>query len=236
MKKRLLLVFLKEPLEGKVKTRLAASIGEKEAVLAYKAIVQVLWKQLRWITDCRIRFCYAPDDASEAIQTWLLPQVSEKARLQDNVFYYQGVEEEHEVDFRPQGNGDLGERMENAFRNGFSDGYEKVAIIGSDCPEISNRWINAAFVKIKENQSVLGPSPDGGYCFLAMERLHTAAFREIPWSHPETCSRTIDALTISGAPPYLLPELTDIDHVEEWLAALNSTLGTALNKALKTID
>ena len=62
---RLLLVFLKEPIPGKVKTRLAKDVGEDTAALYYKAIVEVLLKQLRGLENCRIRFCFTPDDAEE---------------------------------------------------------------------------------------------------------------------------------------------------------------------------
>ena len=67
-----LLVFLKEPTPGMVKTRLAESVGHEEAARRYRALVAVLLQQLEGLKDTHVRFCYAPDDAGDAISFWIL--------------------------------------------------------------------------------------------------------------------------------------------------------------------
>ena len=146
---RLLMVFLKEPIPGKVKTRLASTVGAEEAARRYKALVEVLLRQLQGLENCRIRFCYAPDDADDAIRFWLLPLMNASSGESENVYLAPtalGEKYRQEIDFRPQGQGDLGERMQRAFAEGFTDGYEQIAVIGTDCPDCGARWINAGSV------------------------------------------------------------------------------------------
>ncbi|MGB1260876.1 MAG: TIGR04282 family arsenosugar biosynthesis glycosyltransferase, partial [Akkermansiaceae bacterium] len=151
---RLLLVFLKEPIPGCVKTRLAADLGEEEATRIYRALVEVLLLQLRGLENCRIRFCYTPDDADDAIRFWILPYLNAQANGGDGADSYLipapdgSTQQPQEVDFSPQGKGDLGERLTRAFDQGFADGYSEIAVIGSDCPQCGARWINAAFSRL----------------------------------------------------------------------------------------
>jgi len=137
---RLLLVFLKEPAPGKVKTRLAADVGEETATRYYRALVEVLLKQLRGLQNTRIRFCYAPDDAHDAIRFWLLPEMN--ASSKDSNSNSQNSTESaplflapttpnstaatQEIDFHPQGDGNLGDRMSRAFTQGFEEGFQEI--------------------------------------------------------------------------------------------------------------
>ncbi|MBT8043419.1 MAG: hypothetical protein KJO79_00590, partial [Verrucomicrobiae bacterium] len=84
---RLLLVFLKEPLDGRVKKRLAADVGDREAALRYKALVEVLLRQLAGLENCRIRFCFSPDDAEESVRFWLLPEMDATTARQGELFH-----------------------------------------------------------------------------------------------------------------------------------------------------
>lgn len=234
---RLLMVFLKEPIPGKVKTRLASTVGAEEAARRYKALVEVLLRQLQGLENCRIRFCYAPDDADDAIRFWLLPLMNASSGESENVYLAPtalGEKYRQEIDFRPQGQGDLGERMQRAFAEGFTDGYEQIAVIGTDCPDCGARWINAGFSRMAKEAShgMIGPSLDGGYYLLGMKSPYPALFENITWSEDTVFKETMAAAKNLNLHLEELPALTDIDHEEDWDNLLESSLGAAVKKAL----
>lgn len=234
---RLLLIFLKEPIPGKVKTRLAADVGDEEAARYYKALVEVQLKQLQGLENCRIRFCYAPDDADDAIRFWLLPQMNGSRGETEDVYLAPtalGEKYRQEIDFRPQGDGDLGERMERAFAEGFADGFEEIAVIGTDCPDCGARWINAGFSRMaKESRhGMIGPSTDGGYYLLGLKNHSPSLFQNISWSEDNVLELTLTAANKADISLEQLPFLTDVDHLDDWENVLASPLGAALKKAL----
>lgn len=233
-----LLIFLKEPIAGNVKTRLAATVGEEEAAKRYKAMVNVLLEQLEGLSNTHVRFCYTPDDAGEAISFWLLPELRGDVikRSSDFVFTPEKNAPPFTVDFKPQGDGDLGDRLERATSQAFADGYHKVAVIGTDCIHCGSRWINTAFLQTKEHNCVIGPSADGGYYLLATSKPTPELFRNIPWSHPETLTATTATASKLGIEVLKLPELLDIDDADSWDAAIDSAIGGKLKAALKKIN
>lgn len=236
---RLLLVFLKEPIPGQVKTRLAADVGYSEAARFYKAMVEVILLQLHGLNNTRIRFCYAPDDAGDAVRFWLLPQMNATAGATDNLFLAPSSPIENqphqEVEFRAQGEGDLGTRLDRAFAQAFDDGYHEVAVIGTDCPDCGSRWINAAFARLSSSQDrhgVIGPCPDGGYYLLGLKSHESSLFFNIPWSGEQVLISTQSAAQKAGLHIEELPPLSDIDEHDDWQRLLNSSLGPAIKKAL----
>ena len=234
---RLLMIFLKEPIPGKVKTRLASTVGSEEAARYYKALVEVLLRQLQGLENCRIRFCYAPDDADDAIRFWLLPQMNASRGETEHVYLAPtalGEKYRQEIDFRPQGNGDLGDRMKRAFAEGFTDGYEEIAVIGTDCPECGARWINAGFSRMAKETShgMIGPSTDGGYYLLGLKTPCPQLFDHIAWSESSVLEDTLASAKDAGLHLEQLPALTDIDQEDDWKNLLVSPLGGAIKKAL----
>ncbi|HEY6227799.1 MAG TPA: DUF2064 domain-containing protein, partial [Verrucomicrobiae bacterium] len=115
----LLIVFVKAPRAGEVKTRIAESIGARAACDAYLALVEVLIGNLRTLPNVQIR--YTPDDALLEIPQWVQPTWKTA----------------------PQGQGDLGERLVTAFDDAFKSGAERVVVIGSDSPEITRTDIES---------------------------------------------------------------------------------------------
>ncbi|MFP6856371.1 MAG: TIGR04282 family arsenosugar biosynthesis glycosyltransferase [Roseibacillus sp.] len=225
MPSRLLLVFLKEPLPSQVKTRLAAGVGSEQAVTIYRAMVHILLQQLGGLEDCQLRICYAPDNAQDAIRFWILPEImdSPEIDLDPDV-----------IDFRPQGEGDLGVRLARATLQAFDAGFQKVAVIGSDCIEISSRWIHAAFAQLNEqHDAVIGPTPDGGYHILATKRAHLELFEGIPWSSSQAFATTLTRAEANKIATYQLPSLPDIDTEEDYQAALAGPLGRRLQKLVE---
>ncbi|MCP5535609.1 MAG: glycosyltransferase [Akkermansiaceae bacterium] len=236
---RLLLVFLKEPVAGEVKTRLAADVGHDDATRYYKALVEVLLRQLQGLHDCRIRFCYTPDDADDAVRFWLLPAMRATSSATDGLYLApssMAVDTlTQEVDFRPQGAGNLGERLHRAFGEGFANGFSEISVIGSDCPECGARWINAAFSRLASASGrdvIIGPSNDGGYYLLALKAPAPGLFRNIPWSSKDVFDATSDAAVASGLSLETLPMLSDVDDLTDWNRILAGPLGAALKKAL----
>jgi len=236
---RLLLVFLNEPIPGTVNTRLALDVGEVEAARYYQAMVEVLLRQLQGLQDCRIRFCYTPDDAEEAVRFWLLPGMRATSGPEDGVYLAPQPQADYaltqEVDFRPQGDGDFGARITRAFTDGFDEGYREIAIIGSNCLECGARWINAAFSRLHDQSSrdaVIGPSTQGNYYLLILKSNAPELFDHIPWRSEGVTSATLAAARRAGLYVESLPRLEEIIDLRDWHSTLASPLGAALKKAL----
>lgn len=191
-----LIIFVKNPIPGKVKTRLAKTIGEDKAVSIYKRLLQHTAK------------------------------VTKPVEVDKYVFYgdyinHEDLWDEHVYKKYLQQGEDLGERMLNAFSQVYEQEHEKVLIVGSDCLELNVNIINEGFQKLYETDVVIGPAEDGGYYLLGLKSLHTDIFKDIEWSTGNVLSRTIEILTAKGIEYSLLPTLSDVDEEkdlpESWL-------------------
>jgi len=231
----LLLIFLKEPIPGKVKTRLAQTVGAEDAALIYQTLTTALLDQLKWIKNCHYRFCFAPADAEEAIMHWILPDLEHKVDLEHRTILpkQEGLPS---VDFSPQSEGDLGDRLVNAFTQGFADGYSSVSAIGTDCPFISARWIETAVIASKDADLTVGPTEDGGYYYINLKVPNFEIFKEVKWSSETTYSDTIKQAKKHNLTLHTLPKLNDIDYHDDWIQALESPLGGKLKKIYKEKD
>jgi rSAM/selenodomain-associated transferase 1 len=186
----ILLIFVKNPQLGKVKTRLASTIGEEAAMNIYRRLLDFTRKTAAGV-DCRRWVCYS--DFIPAAAEW-----------PDAVF------EKH-----MQSGADLGERMSKAFQAAFQSGASKVVIIGSDCPQITPEILHDAFQALDTRDFVIGPSTDGGYYLLGMRRFEPRVFEEIVWSTDTVCLLTQERIRETGGSFHLLPILTDIDTEED---------------------
>ena len=113
---------------------------------------------------------------------------------------------------------DLGRRMKAAFED-LLPLYQKVAIIGSDCPYLSPAQINEAFAALDGVDVVLGPSNDGGYYLLAIRSMTDTLFEDISWSTSEVLGQSLDKLWLAGKSFVKLDYLDDIDvyaDYERW--------------------
>lgn len=222
---RLLLVFLKEPQPGQVKTRLAESLGPEDAAAVYRVLVRILLRQLSGLEECHLRFCFSPDDAGDAVRFWILPEIIDSPDI---------ALSPETIDFQPQGEGDLGTRLARATAEGFAEDFQKVAVIGSDCIEISSRWIHAAFAQLNARHDlVIGPTPDGGYHLLATRSPQPNLFVDIPWSTPAVHRATLARAEAGNLTHFQLPALPDIDTADDYERALNGPFGRRLKKFLK---
>lgn len=189
---RVLLVFQKNLELGKVKTRLAASVGDQKAFEIYLQLV----KHTKNIIE--------PIEAEK--QIWYSSLVDDND-IWDLENYGKFV----------QFGKDLGARMANSFNNAFSDpDSNQVVIIGSDCAELTTKIINDAFEKLKFHDFVLGPAKDGGYYLLGMKTYQSLLFENIEWSTSNVLQSTLTRINDLNKKYYLLVELNDVDTIEDW--------------------
>lgn len=186
-----ILVFVRAPERGRVKTRLAASIGDDAALRIYRRLAEHVLGEVRTLSHlARIRVHYTPAPAGDAVAGWL------------------GAGPE----YLPQRGATLGARMERAFHQAFTDGFERVVIVGSDLPGLTARHLQEALALLDAHPAVIGPARDGGYWLLGLRRPAPELFRDVPWSTATVFPETMRRLRALGLRPALLPELADVDE------------------------
>jgi len=207
MNKELVIVFVKNIKLGKVKTRLAATIGNQGAFDIYTQLVEVTEHAVKNIkADKRIYF-------SEAI-----------------------VENAWKNNFKAVQKGEsLGERMSNAFKQGFKDGYERIVLIGSDLPDITETQINAGLQKLTTNDVVFGPAEDGGYYLVGFSKFHDFVFQNKPWSQDNLLTETLEELKENRVTFSTLETLNDIDTFEDLVASKFYQSNTELQEKIKQL-
>lgn len=182
-----LLILVKNPIQGKVKTRLAATIGNVEALAVYQYLLQYTQTITSHLPLNKIVFY---SDTIEEQDLW------------DNNIYLK----------KAQTGADLGERIANAFTYAFAQGNKEVAVIGSDCPELTDAIIRNTFVHLQNHDVVVGPAKDGGYYLLAMKKMYPSLLKDITWSTDKVLQQTLAACKKAHLSFYLLPELSDVDN------------------------
>jgi len=187
-KDRLLLIFTRNPKLGKCKTRLAATIGEKAALEIYMILLEHT-AEITKNLNCSKEVHYT-DELSEN-------------DLWDNTNY---------TKYLQKGN-DLGERMYNAFKSGFQQGYKKIIIIGSDIYDLNSETIEEAFKEMENSDFVIGPAEDGGYYLLGMKSLNKEIFFNKYWGTDKVLEDTLKNL--SHKKVKLLQTKNDIDLYED---------------------
>lgn len=195
--KKGLIVFAREPLPGKVKTRLAAPLGDRAAAELYESMLRDVLKGARGLDDVDTVVYWACEEAS-------LPLLADLYRCRSR---------RH----RRQCPGELGQRMRGALGEMFADGCELCCIIGSDAPDLPPSYILEAYRLLAELQAdiVLGPCRDGGYYLLGMRQVWSALFTDIPWGSGAVLDQSLAAARDSGLTAALLSEWQDIDTLED---------------------
>lgn len=186
--KKLLLIFTRNPEKGKVKTRLAKTIGDDAALEFYKYLLQ----HTQEVTK----------DLEVVKQVFYSEKIPENDLWDEEIFQK-----------RLQKGADLGERMKNAFVKGFAEGFEQIVIIGSDLLELTTADLQQAFSDLKKHDAVIGPAKDGGYYLLGMKKLHPDVFSNKNWSTNTVFEETLNDFKTEKVA--LLRELNDIDVYED---------------------
>jgi len=185
-----LIIFIKNPEKGKVKTRLAADVGDEQALRIYRALLAHTRKVALAVSVDRL------------------------------LFYDQYIVEQDDwphtdFDKHVQVTGDLGARMEAAFSEALGQ-REKAVIIGSDCASLTPDIVQQAFSALDHADAVIGPAMDGGYYLLGLKTLIPEIFRNMTWSTGQVFQETTDRLK-AGAHSYaLVDKLSDIDYATDW--------------------
>lgn len=186
----LLIIFTKNPVLGKVKTRLGSAIGDEEALRVHKALVK---ETIVKINQCHCDKVVYFSDRIDA----------------DSIFSEYGFRQE------VQTQGDLGKRMQHAFEKEFAKGYTSIVIIGTDCPELDDASISLAFKLLEDKDVVLGPADDGGYYLLGLTKLHQELFDGIPWSTSTVFQSTVDCVNRLSLSLGLTAKKQDIDTLDD---------------------
>jgi rSAM/selenodomain-associated transferase 1 len=119
------------------------------------------------------------------------------------------------VGFRPQKGEDLGQRLAEASATAFQEGSSRVAIIGTDCPQLDSSIALKTFLLLDKCDVVLGPAADGGYYLIATRKLVPQLFERIPWGGPTVLRDTLSRALGLDLTVELLPTLTDVDRIED---------------------
>lgn len=188
--KNALIIFVRNPVWGKVKTRLAAGIGDAKALQVYEHLLQHTQSIVKDVSVTN--FVYYADEIN-------------------NDDLWNGFEK------RKQYGDDLGERMQHAFEEIFAAGFLKVCIIGSDCFELTSDIITNAFTSFAESDIVIGPVMDGGYYLLGSNRFIPQFFINKTWSTSTVFSDTLKDAAVLNLSVTQLPVLNDIDNEKDLL-------------------
>ena len=194
-----ILLFVKYPQPGRVKTRLAAEVGDEQAAAICRRLVETVCRLLPG--DCAVIVCFDPADKGAEIGQWLEPLLKKRAQ------------------FLPQCAGDLGDRLARAFEQAVALGHGKIAVIGGDCVEISAATFEETWRALEAGDCVIGPSHDGGYYLLALKTAQPRLFKDIAWSSDATLRHTIERAREVGLIVHQLPQLHDVDTEMDWLRA-----------------
>jgi rSAM/selenodomain-associated transferase 1 len=192
-----ILVFLRVPEPGKVKTRLAKRLGDRAACHLYR---QFILAELETLANVGkpIRICFHPAGQRARLEGWLGPGYA----------------------CWPQSGGTLGERMAAAFQRAFHAGAERAVLIGTDVPDLPDRILREAFHAFQRYPAVIGPATDGGYYLIGFTRQGVVPeiFGHLPWGSETVFPETLRIFEKSGTPVHLLPAWRDIDEYEDLLA------------------
>jgi hypothetical protein len=203
------LLFLKAPRPGTVKTRLAADLGADAACAIYRRLAE---RQLAILVrgEFAVEIHYAPADPASGAEL--------RAWLGDAPAAYV-----------PQAPGDLGARLDHAVAHAFARGARRVALIGADCPALDAARVAQAFSRLASGMtdapgdpadSVFGPATDGGYYLLGLAAPQPELFRDIPWSTPDTLRVSLTRATAAGLRVALLAAEEDVDDLASYRRAL----------------
>ena len=191
MNKAALIIFQKNAILGKVKTRLGVSVGDEQALEIYQWLTNYTHEQVKGL------------------------------KVDKFLFYSEFIPEHNPDDFEgyrfeTQTGNSLGDRMSNAFDLLFSKGYKNVVIIGTDCPDLKSEDLNKSFLNLSQADMVIGPAKDGGYYLIGMSQFIPEIFKDMPWSTSKVLDKTLERANALKMDYAFLKVLSDIDTIQDW--------------------
>ncbi|HSC42725.1 MAG TPA: TIGR04282 family arsenosugar biosynthesis glycosyltransferase, partial [Candidatus Binatia bacterium] len=185
-----LVVMAKAPIPGSVKTRLMPVFSALEAATLARALLLDQLEHLRALRNTDLYLAFTPPGARRLIR-----------RLAPSRF-----------EVFSQASGDLGTRMRHIFATLFGRGHRRIVLIGGDLPPVPLNYFSKAFTCLSDTEqcAVLGPSQDGGYYLIGLNRDQPALFDQMIWSHDQVLTQTLARLISLDIKSHLLPTWRDI--------------------------
>lgn len=212
MSSQAIILFLKAPTKGQVKTRLTRSCDEDFVLELYKAFVQDILRVLQPFENLFLFF--RPPEKEKMLKQWL-----------GGDYTFVGQQGEN-----------LGQKMANAFETVFEKGFDRAVLVGTDIPEIDNEIMILAGQALEQADGVIGPSQDGGYYLIGLTRsvFSKTLFNDINWSTSEVLGQTLDIFKKQSIQYKLLKKLDDIDTPQD-LSALKNRAQQAQRMGQETL-
>lgn len=187
-----LCIFTRAPELGRVKQRLALTLGDAGALAAHEELLRRTLDQ-------------TASPGTYRMEVWLTRlDISLPGWLQSGAF-----------ELREQGSGDLGQRMQETLAAALATS-RRCVLIGSDCPDIDSAYVAAAFKALADADVVFGPAEDGGYGLVGLSRPVPELFAESRWGDEGVLRRALARLQGAGISAALLPEIYDVDELADW--------------------
>lgn len=203
VKERVLIMLSKAPVPGSVKTRLAAELGDETAAQLQAAFIADLGARFERYRQTTPILACAPDASHLLFR----------------------VLNERGWTVWPQGEGDLGQRLQRLLERALSAGAERVVMIGSDSPTLPGALLDLAFEALASVDVAIGPVPDGGYYLIGARRAGGGLFEAISWGSHLVYAETMARVAERGASFEVLPYWYDVDEVAD-LRAMAATLAS----------
>ena len=188
-----LLIFTKSPVLGEVKTRLQPDYSPQQSLTLHKKLLLNTLVLSEKLNHSDIELCCTPNR---------------------NTMFFLDCEKRFPLILTDQQGADLGERMAFAFSVALQT-YGKVIIIGTDCPEINEHYIEQALVALNDHDAVIGPAADGGYVLLGLRRFTLDLFTGISWGSDSVLTQTRKVLNKLSWSYQELAIMHDIDRAED---------------------
>lgn len=189
MARQALFVMAKDPRAGQVKTRLCPPLTPETAARLYQCFLLDVLDLAAGLPGVDPVVAFSPPEAQDEFSRLTL------GRLQ----------------LVPQEGADLGARLENSFRILFRQGYDRVAAVSTDSPDLPAAYLQEAFARLQDAPVVLGPCPDGGYYLIGLSRPIPDLFSDVPWSTDRVLAETDARVRGMGLAPSYLPVWHDVD-------------------------
>jgi rSAM/selenodomain-associated transferase 1 len=187
-----LVIFVKAPLAGDVKTRLIPTLSPSQAAELYQCFVRDVVRSMKSLKDVSVRIAY-----------------QSHARIPDPSWAGGSLS------FFKQEGQSLGERLARAFVSAYQARAERVVVIGCDSPTLPAAYVQQAFRTLKDCDIVLGPATDGGFYLVGMSRFCPGLFDQVVWSSEEVFDKTMFNARRHGYSLRTLPAYFDVDTPEE---------------------
>jgi len=206
----IILLFIRVPARGKIKSRLALAIGDDAVLELYKNFILDIIDTIE-NSGYPFRIFFHPRDSGEALARWL----------------------GHRHQYMPQGGNDLGENMERAFVQIFTEGFTSVVLLGSDIPDLTPVVLHEALESLRTNDVVIGPSADGGYYLIGCNKgaFLPNIFHGIAWGTDTVFAETISILHRESLRVHLVPEWQDVDTQDDLKSLFERNRDTVFDKS-----